>query len=172
MSDPEDYSRGFGGEALAARLRRVSDRIDRDGARVYAARGIRFEQRWYGALRQLVEHDRPMGVGEIAAILRITHVSVSEASRSMEKAGLIVSRASPEDGRRRLLELTEQGRAMAARLAPLWDAFNTAARELDAEAGHLVRLLDQLDDALDRRSMFERIMSGISLDEGEVGIDM
>lgn len=172
MSDPEDYSRGFGGEALAARLRRASDRIDRDGSRVYAARGVKFEQRWYGVLRQLVEHDRPMGVGEIAAILRITHVSVSEASRSMEKAGLIASRASVEDGRRRLLELTGQGRAMAAELAPLWDAFNVAARELDAEAGHLVHLLDRLDDALDRRSMFERIMSGISLDEAEVNTDM
>ncbi|AYV49180.1 MarR family transcriptional regulator [Caulobacter flavus] len=165
MSDPEDYSRGFGGEALAARLRRASERIDRDGSRVYAAQGIRFEQRWYGTLRQLSEHDRPMGVGEIAAILRITHVSVSEASRSMEKAGLVVSRASAEDGRRRLLELTEQGRDMVARLTPLWDAFNAAARELDAEAGDIVRLLDRLDDALDRRSMFERIMEGISLDE-------
>lgn len=165
MSDPEDYSRGFGGEALAARLRRASERIDRDGSRVYAAQGIRFEQRWYGTLRQLSEHDRPMGVGEIAAILRITHVSVSEASRSMEKAGLIVSQASAEDGRRRLLALTEQGRAMVARLTPLWDAFNAAARELDAEAGDIVRLLDRLDDALDRRSMFERIMAEISLDD-------
>lgn len=165
MSDPEDYSRGFGGEALAARLRRASERIDRDGSRVYAAQGIRFEQRWYGTLRQLSEHDRPMGVGEIAAILRITHVSVSEASRSMEKAGLIVSQASAQDGRRRLLALTEQGRAMVARLTPLWGAFNLAARELDAEAGDIVRLLDRLDDALDRRSMFERIMEGISLDD-------
>jgi len=172
MADSEDYSRGFGGEALAARLRRVSERLDRDGARVYAARGIRFEQRWYGVLRQLVEHDRPMGVGEIAAILRITHVSVSEASRSMEKAGLIVSRASAEDGRRRLVELTQAGRAMVAQLTPLWEAFNAAARELDAEAGEIVRLLDQLDDALDRRSMFERIMAGISLDEAKVDMNM
>lgn len=171
MSDPEDYSRGFGGEALAARLRRASERIDRDGSRVYAAQGIRFEQRWYGTLRQLSEHDRPMGVGEIAAILRITHVSVSEASRSMEKAGLIVSRSSAEDGRRRLLELTEQGRDMVARLTPLWDAFNAAARELDAEAGDIVHLLDRLDDALDRRSMFERIMAEISLDDPEVRVN-
>ncbi|MDG2530617.1 MarR family winged helix-turn-helix transcriptional regulator [Caulobacter endophyticus] len=172
MSDSEDYSRGFGGEALAARLRRASERMDRDGARVYAARGIRFEQRWYGVLRQLVEHDRPMGVGEIATILRITHVSVSEASRSMEKAGLVVSRASAEDGRRRLMELTEEGRAMVARLAPLWEAFNATARELDAEAGEIVRLLDRLDDALDRKSMFERIMARISLDEPEIDANM
>ena len=55
MSDPKDYSRGFGGGALGARLRRASERIDRDSTRVYAALDIRFEQRWYGVLRQLVK---------------------------------------------------------------------------------------------------------------------
>lgn len=166
MSDPDDYSRGFGGAALGARLRRASERIDRDGARVYAARDIRFEQRWYGILRQLIEHGRPMAVGEIAGILRITHASVSEASRSMEKAGFIASSAAVEDGRRRLLQLTPKGQALTARLTPLWEAFNAAARELNDEAGDLVRLLDRLDDALDRRSMFDRIMARVGEDAG------
>ncbi|MFN3876878.1 MAG: MarR family winged helix-turn-helix transcriptional regulator [Brevundimonas sp.] len=159
-----DYSRSFGGAALGARLRRASERIDRDGTRVYAAQGIEFEQRWYGILRQLVEHDRPMAVGEIAAILRITHASVSEARRSMEKSGLVESATAPEDGRRRLLRLTAAGQALAAELTPLWNAFSDAAVELNAEAGDLVDLLDRLDDALDRRSMFDRILSKISLD--------
>ena len=162
-----DYSRSFGGAALGARLRRASERIDRDGTRVYAAQGIQFEQRWYGILRQLVEHDGPMAVGEIAAILRITHASVSEASRSMDRAGLIASDISPDDGRRRLLRLTPKGQALAAELAPLWDAFNSAALELNAEAGDLVDLLDRLDDAMDRQSMFDRILSKISLDPSD-----
>lgn len=164
MSDPKDYSRGFGGGALGARLRRASERIDRDSTRVYAALDIRFEQRWYGVLRQLVEHDRPMAVGEIAAILRITHASVSETSRSMEKAGLIVSSVALEDARRRLLTLTDQGQALAVEMAPLWDAFIAAAQDLNDEAGDVVRLLDKLDEALDRRSVFDRILSRISLD--------
>lgn len=164
MSDPQDYSRSFGGAALGARLRRASERIDRDSTRVYAALDVRFEQRWYGVLRQLIEHDRPMAVGEIATILRITHASVSETSRSMEKAGLIASSPAPEDARRRLLSLTDQGQALVARITPLWDAFTAAAQDLNAEAGDVVRLLDQLDEALDRRSAFDRIMSRISLD--------
>ena len=164
-----DYSRSFGGAALGARLRRASERIDRDGTRVYAAQGIEFEQRWYGILRQLVEHDRPMAVGEIAAILRITHASVSEASRSMEKSGLVESATAPEDGRRRLLRLTAAGQALATELTPLWNAFSDAAVELNAEAGDLVDLLDRLDDALDRRSMFDRILSKISLDPKTTG---
>lgn len=156
MSDTHDYSRSFGGQALAARLRRASDRVDRDGTRIYATQKVRFEQRWYGVLRQLVNQPG-MSVGEIAAALRITHVSVSQACRSMEKDGIIKSTASATDARRRDLSLTPKGRTLVKKLTPLWDAFNAAAEELNAEAGNLVKLLDRLDDALDRQSMFDRI---------------
>lgn len=157
MAEDFDYSRSFRGSALAARLRRASEQLDRDGTRVYAARNVRFEQRWYGILRQLIANG-PMSVGAIAAVLRITHVSVSEASRSLEKAGIVTSAPAPEDGRKRNLALTEAGKALAEDLAPVWDAFNAAAAELNEEAGDIVSLLDRLDDALARRSMFDRIM--------------
>lgn len=156
MSEKPDYSRSFGGEALAARLRRASERLDRDGTRIYATQKVRFEQRWYGVLRQLVSNG-DMSVGEIASALRITHVSVSQACRSMEKAGIVKSTASAEDARRRDISLTPKGRALVRKLSPLWDAFNAAAEELNAEAGDLVNLLDRLDDALDRQTMFDRI---------------
>jgi MarR family transcriptional regulator, organic hydroperoxide resistance regulator len=156
MSDKPDYSRSFGGQALAARLRRASERLDRDGTRIYATQKVRFEQRWYGVLRQLVSNG-DMSVGEIAAALRITHVSVSQACRTMEKAGIIKASASAEDARRRNLSLTPKGQALVRKLTPLWDAFNAAAEELNAEAGDLVKLLDRLDDALDRQTMFDRI---------------
>lgn len=158
MADEQyDYSRTFGGAALAARLRRLSERLDRDGTRVYAAHGIRFEQRWYGILRQLTSNG-PMAVGEIAAALQISHASVSEARRSLEKAGIIVAAPLPEDGRRRTLNLTPTGLALCERLSSLWEDFNAVAQDLNVEAGDVTRLLDRLDDALAQRSMYNRIM--------------
>ena len=56
-------------------------------------------------------------------------------------------------------------------MTPLWDAFNAVAAELNEEAGDVVAVLDRLDDALARRSMFERISERVeglrlrSLDE-------
>lgn len=158
MSEPgDDYSRSMGGKALAARLRRISERLDRDGTRVYAAHDVQFEQRWYGILRQLMARG-PLSVGEIAAILRISHASVSEARRSLEKAGIVSAVSAPDDRRKRSLHLTAEGERLCERLRPLWDNFNKAAEELNDEAGGIVSLLDRLDDALDRRSMFDRIM--------------
>lgn len=164
MSDAPDYSRSFGGTALAARLRRLSERLDRDGTRIYAEAGIPFEQRWYGVLRQMVEHG-PATVGEIASVLRISHASVSESVRSLRAHGLVTGARSTTDRRRSVLTLTQAGARLIARLGPMWDAFNAAAGELDEEAGHIVAALDRLDDALARRSMYDRIQDRLTTED-------
>lgn len=165
MDQPSDYSRAAGGAALAARLRRLSERIDRDGTRIYARQNIRFEQRWYGLLNQLVLNG-PMSIGAIAEALRITHVSVSQASRSLEAEGIVRSDVSPSDARRRELSLTARGHDLVVQLAPVWQALNAVGEELNAEAGDVVALLDRLDDALGRRSLFERVAEKLDIVAG------
>lgn len=161
IPEETDYSRSMGGQALGARLRRLSERIDGDGTRIYAARGVVFEQRWFGVLNQMVLNG-PTSVGVIAATMRITHVSVSQACRSLEKAGVIASTPDPVDARRRILSLTSEGTALVERMGPLWQAFNAAAAEINAEAGDVVAALDRLDDALARKSLFDRISERIA----------
>lgn len=153
----DDYTRAAGGAAIGARLRRLSAAFDGDVARVYAALGIAFEQRWYGVLNQIALRG-PLTVGELAATLRITHVSVSQTRQSLEKAGLVVTRSDDEDARRKRLVLTPAGQALVDRLTPLWRAFADAGLALDAEAEGLAVALDRMDDALARRSLFDRIM--------------
>lgn len=152
----KDYIADVGGAALGARLRRLSAAIDADAARIYAARGIRFEQRWFGVINQLALAG-PLSVRDLADLLGITHASVSETRQSLEAAGLIASQADPSDGRRRVLTLSPSGEALVAQLQPLWDAFDEAARELDAEAGGVTEALARLEQALAQRSLHERI---------------
>lgn len=151
-----DFNRDAGGNALGARLRRLSEQMDRDATRIYAVRGIEFEQRWFGPLNQIVLNG-PLAIGEIADNLRITHVSVSQAARSLEAAGLVMSSPDVADGRRRLLSLTPEGHTRVRELAPMWVAFDKAAATLDEEAGGVVSVLDRLDDALARTPLFDRI---------------
>ena len=156
-----DYLKSKGGAALGARLRRLSETIDADTARIYAGLGVAFEQRWFGVLNQLVQGG-PATVGAIAAALRITHASVSQTRRSLETAGLVASEPDLADGRRRRLVLTLQGQELAVRLQPLWRTFEAASEELNAEAGDVVALLDRLDAALAERSLFERIRARLA----------
>lgn len=159
-----DYSKSVGGAALGARLRRLSEAIDRDATRAYATVGIRFEQRWFGVLNQLAING-PMSVSEIAAALRITRASVSQTRQSLEDGGLIAAEAHPLDARQRHLILTSAGSKLIRRLKPLWDAMNEAALELNAEAGNVVAALDRLDEALARQALFDRIMARLSRDD-------
>lgn len=159
------YGRSMGGGALGVRLRRLAERIDRDVAKVYEERGVAFEQRWFGVLNQ-VALNGPMSVSEIAAALRITHVSISQASGSLERAGYVSPRPDPEDGRRRVLTLTESGRALVKELGPLWRALERVAEQLNDEAGDVVALLNRLEDALDERTLRERLRMLASQQDG------
>ncbi|OWQ96653.1 MarR family winged helix-turn-helix transcriptional regulator [Sphingopyxis witflariensis] len=159
MND-SDFPARAGGGAIGARLRRLSARIDADATRAYAVLGIRFEQRWFGVLNQIAING-PMAVTDIASTLGITHVSVSQTRQSLEKAGLIASDRDSRDARRRTLRLTSKGQDFVRRLEPIWQACEDAARELDAEAGEVVRALSRLDEAIARKSLFDRIMARI-----------
>jgi DNA-binding MarR family transcriptional regulator len=151
-----DYTRKYGPAAIGARLRRLSESIDEDAARIYVDLGIDFQQRWVGILEQL--HDRgAQPVGELAASLGIRHSSVSQTRRSLEEAGLVESQVDPQDGRSRLLRLSGSGKELVRRLQPLWKILNATSRELDAEADHVIAALDRLDRALERLSLYDRV---------------
>ena len=132
-------------------------KVDRGSAEVWASwfRCLSDPSRVLLLNRLALAHG-PMTVGEIAAALRITHVSASQARRSLEAAGLVHGLEDSKDARRRPIALTPQGQALVAQLAPVWRALGDSAEELNREAGNVVTLLDRLDDALDNRSLFER----------------
>lgn len=130
--------------------------------------GIAFEQRWFGVLNQLALNG-PMTVSALADALRITRASVSQSRQSLEESGLVVSKAHPSDARQRHLALTGKGRKLVNRLASLWRAMDEAAREVDEEAGQVVAVLDRLDAALARKSMFDRIAEKMAADAMAAG---
>lgn len=152
----DDYPRSQGGAAIGARLRRLSDRIDREAERVYDDVGIAFEQRWFGLMNALTMHG-PLSVGEIAEHLGVTHVAVSQTRAKLVQRGFVRMEDDPEDARRRVLALTQSGRGMVKRMQPVWDALNAAALDINREAGDAVRALERLEAALERQSLAARV---------------
>lgn len=151
-----DYPSRFGGAAIGARLRRLSDRIDREADGLYSEFGIDFEQRWFGVLNQLTLN-KALSVSELAAALGVTHVAVSQTRAALLERGLIATADDPKDARRRVLTLSAAGRKLVTQLGPLWAALNDAARELDREAGNVAEALANLEAALEKRSLTARV---------------
>lgn len=151
----EDGVKSYGAFALGGRLRRLSDRIDRDAKSIYEKMGIEFEQRWFPVFNCL-RGGEAMSVTEIADHLSISHVSVSVTRKSLEAAQLVTSIADKHDGRRFNLALTEKGKALSEKLGPLFEALDLAAADLNAEADNPITAIARLEDALNRKSLSER----------------
>jgi DNA-binding MarR family transcriptional regulator len=150
-----DATRRHGAAAIGGRLRRLSERIDEDCARIYAENGLVFQQRWLGVMSQLA-WEGPQSVGALAAALGISHASISQTRKSLGKAGLVVAKPDPDDARSSILKLSADGKRLFARISRILDPLRAVSVEIDAEAEGALEALDRLDAVLNRRSLYER----------------
>lgn len=156
----KDTMRDFGILALASRFRRITERLQWAGERVYAHQRIDFEPRWFPVFALLARAtDQPPSITELARALGITHPAVIKLTADMIDRGLIESTPDPRDGRKRRLRLSERGRHLLAHLQPVWEGFVLATREILDETGtDILAVLDRLEDALMRKGLDDRII--------------
>ena len=148
--------------AMASRLRRLSDLYWQGVTATYRQSGVDFDVRW-ATIFVLIARQGPVAVMEIADRLGITHPAVIQVINELEKHDLITSAKSEEDGRKRLLTLSETGQAMLPQLQPLWDAFIAVNREmLDKQTHNLLLSLQEMEKQLAEKSFFDRIQDKLN----------
>lgn len=154
-----DMINQLGSLALASRLRRLSDRLMRDVARVYRELQVSFEPRWFPLL-YLLHRQSVMSVTDAARALGLTHPAVNQIAGAMIRAGLVSGAKDRTDERRRLLRLTKKGEKIHHELAAVWKEIEAANRELLEESGcDVLSLLVTIERLLDNRDMYARIRS-------------
>jgi DNA-binding MarR family transcriptional regulator len=154
-----DYVKSKGAAALGTRLRRLSEKMDREIHDVYGEHHFRFEPRWFPIVSALADYG-PLSVGDLAAMIGVSHPAISQLRVELVKASIVRSKADPTDARRRLVALTPSGQKRVTTLRPLWDAITQATQQLCREAApDLLNRIDRVEAALDARSMRERILA-------------
>ena len=151
-----DFIRQKGTAAFGSRLRRLSERLDRQVQDLYREHDSGFQPRWFGVVSALAEHG-VLSVGELAVLLGITHAAVSQLRGELIKAGVVRAKPDPQDGRRQLLELSPAGKRSGTKLQPLWAAIAAATAALCAEvAPDLLDALGRIEDAVEAKSIGAR----------------
>jgi len=94
---------------------------------------------------------RPVRVKDLSSHLGITGPAVTTAVDRLERSGHLQRRPNPEDGRSRLIELTDTSRA---RYAAAMDSTNEHLHELmasfsDRDRAKFVRIIERVITALD-----------------------
>lgn len=138
-------------------LRELLAAMDDDIASLYAERGVAgVRPRFTMAIIRL-HHLGPLTVRQLAEQVDVTHSAMSQTVSEMRREGLVAS-VPGVDARTRVVELTQQGRAMVPFLEAEWRATEDTWAELDEEVPYpLARVVEDLRAALARRSFLQRL---------------
>lgn len=134
MSDDSDFITSLGRPFLAHRLRRLAETFVEGSSHWLPSLGINAPPRSHSTLL-LLEAEGPLGVTGLAARLRLSHPLLIKLTGRLEALGLARTTQDPEDGRRRLIALTEAGRAEAKRVRNAVAIVDRAFGELLDEIG-------------------------------------
>lgn len=141
---------------LGSLLQELLDRLDSEVLGIYRADGLDYRPRFTPVMRVLDSHG-PCSITAIARLAPLTHSAASQTVAQMVRLGLVAARRG-SDGRERLVELTEHGRAMMPRLRRHWASTAAALAQLSAESGiPLDTALAAALEALSRKSLRERV---------------
>lgn len=149
--------------ALATRLRRLADMLQKDVTAIYAELGLDFQARWFPVLVAMREHD-PTTATILAGDLGLSHQAVSKTIKLLIHRDLVNESPDPTDSRRRLLSLTRDGRDLCERLDNVWEEIRKANEDLLAELdGDFLHDLGRLEAALATESMATRVRTRLDL---------
>ena len=144
-------------QGLGTQLRHLIELLDGAVQQAYADAGLDYRPRYTPVMRILAQQHSAT-IGELAELAGITQPAATQTVALMKKEGLLRVAASGEDGRQRVVRLSDQGEALLPRLQACWRATKRAADSLDAELeSPLSECLAQAISVLGQRSFGERI---------------
>ena len=151
-----DIINELGSLALATRLKNLSDRLAKDVAQYYKSSDVDFEPRWFTLIYALKEGEE-LSITQLATMLQQTHPAVNQVANVLVEKGLVSERKDDQDQRKRLIKLTDKGLRLVSELEPLWSSIKAANDQLLKDSEHLIESLASVEQALDDKSMKDRL---------------
>jgi DNA-binding MarR family transcriptional regulator len=153
-----DFADELGPGYINLVVRRLGQRIAGAGDAYMRQTGLKTSATSTAILAYVARHDLTP-IADVAQALGYSHQAVAKAAEAMGKSGLMQSRATAEDLRKRLLSLTDKGRqeaemvdAVAMRAAAV---FGEVFDEIGVDVFNALRALET---ALDRRPLVGRLL--------------
>ncbi len=143
--------------AVATRLKRLSERLSQDVSKIYKESEVDFEAKWYLIL-ELLNREKVLAITEISDSLEISHAAVVQFVDQLLDRKLIKTGLDKKDARKRMISLSPGGRKVLSELEPILKVIKNENRKWLNEAdGDILNILSQLECALDKKSMYQRV---------------
>lgn len=145
--------------ALGSRLRRLSDRVTEDAAKIYALYNVALDSRWFPVFYVLSQQESA-AVTEIAQMIGHSHASVSQIVKEMSKQGLATTEKHSQDARVSIVKLSDAGRRLIPHLQQQCADVNQAVEELLSESQYdLWNAIAEVEFLLADQSFFDRVQA-------------
>ena len=152
-----DFYSEVGKVALGSRLRRLSEGLTEDGAKIYALYDVALEPKWFPVIYVLMQRGGA-AVTEIAQTIGQSHPSVSQMVKEMSRRGLVVTAKDSQDARVNVVSLSDVGKQLVPNLEKQCADVTQAVEDLLAEAQHdLWNAIAEVEFLLEQTSFFERV---------------
>ncbi len=153
-----DVLNALGYLAGASRFRRISEKLQQDGDKIYLDANIRFKASWFSVYYVLAKSDAPQTILEISSQIDFSHITVKNILRDLKKEELVNITPNPNDKRSKLVVLTKKGKGLQKELEPLWLSFSNTLKDLFS-IGHpdMINILNRLDWEISNKPINKRI---------------
>ncbi len=143
--------------AIATRLKRLSERLSQDVSKIYKESEVDFEAKWYLVL-ELLNRKKLLAITEISESLELSHAAVVQFVDQLVERKLVKTSTDKKDARKRMISLSPGGKKVLCELEPILNVIKDENKKWIEEAeGNILTILDQLEQALDKKSMYQRV---------------
>jgi DNA-binding MarR family transcriptional regulator len=151
-----DIIADLGTLAFASRLKRLSDLGMQSTLDVYKLYNVDFEPRFFPLFYYLSQKGEA-SIMELADNLKVSHPAVIQIAKDLEKKGLILSKKSTDDARKRNLKISKKGKNLLTILQKIWAEIRALNDEIIESREHNIMIaLKEIEDAWAEKSYLER----------------
>ncbi len=152
-----DFYFQVGKLALGSRLRRLSEKLTEDAAKIYNLYEIPLDPKWFPVF-YVLSHKKEASITEIAQIIGHSHPSVSQIVKEMKKKGLAITNKSAEDARVNTVRLSESGKQLIPKIEKQYLDVTQAVEDLLSEAQNdLWKAIEEVEFLLTNKNFFDRV---------------
>ena len=162
-----DIFNQLGELALAARMKRLYENIMRDGLAIYESYGLDFDPNNFSVF-YLISQKPETSITELSELLGFSHPTVINQVKALDKKGLVCSQKAQQDKRKRLVCLSEKGKALVPQLEQAWQDIAETLFILSKKQKHpLLASIMELEQIFKKESFAQRVINTKHHREGQ-----
>jgi DNA-binding MarR family transcriptional regulator/N-acetylglutamate synthase-like GNAT family acetyltransferase len=166
-----DFYSKTGKMALGSRLRRLSEQMTEQSARIYDLYQVDLQPKWFPVFYSLSATEEKT-ITDIAREIGHTHPSVSQIVREMAVRGYVLEKKGEADGRKNFVMLSPPGRELREKMQVQLDDVTTAIEKAMTETHHdLWKAIGEWEFLLEQKDLLRRVEEEKKIRESaQVGI--